>query len=67
MTVRIQAIDAMEILITNMDDSVGEAFDKTVKMMGLGYLAAPSSKSSAPNTTKPSMSPRWPTAPTTPP
>jgi len=31
----------MEILATSMDDSVGESFDKTAKMMGLGYPGGP--------------------------
>jgi N6-L-threonylcarbamoyladenine synthase len=41
MVVRVQAIDNMEILATSIDDSVGEAFDKTAKMMGLGYPGGP--------------------------
>jgi len=41
MVLRVQAIDDMEILATSMDDSVGEAFDKTAKMMGLGYPGGP--------------------------
>jgi len=31
----------MTILATSMDDSVGESFDKTAKMMGLGYPGGP--------------------------
>ena len=31
----------MKILATSMDDSVGESFDKTAKMMGLGYPGGP--------------------------
>jgi N6-L-threonylcarbamoyladenine synthase len=31
----------MAILATSMDDSIGEAFDKTAKMMGLGYPGGP--------------------------
>jgi N6-L-threonylcarbamoyladenine synthase len=41
MVLRVRAIDDMEILATSMDDSVGEAFDKTAKMMGLGYPGGP--------------------------
>ncbi len=41
MVIRARAIDDMEILATSMDDSVGEAFDKTAKMMGLGYPGGP--------------------------
>ncbi len=41
MVVRARTIDEMEILATSMDDSVGEAFDKTAKMMGLGYPGGP--------------------------
>jgi N6-L-threonylcarbamoyladenine synthase len=39
--VRAKEIDDMQILATSMDDSVGEAFDKTAKMMGLGYPGGP--------------------------
>jgi len=41
MILRVRAIDDMEILATSMDDSVGESFDKTAKMMGLGYPGGP--------------------------
>jgi N6-L-threonylcarbamoyladenine synthase len=41
MVLRVRALDDMEILATSMDDSVGEAFDKTAKMMGLGYPGGP--------------------------
>ncbi len=41
MVIRVHNIDAMEILATSMDDSVGEAFDKTARMMGLGYPGGP--------------------------
>jgi len=35
--IRVENFEKMEILATSMDDSVGESFDKTAKMMGLGY------------------------------
>ena len=35
--IRVESLDKMTILATTMDDSVGESFDKTAKMMGLGY------------------------------
>jgi N6-L-threonylcarbamoyladenine synthase len=41
MVLRVRALDDMEILATSMDDSVGEAYDKTAKMMGLGYPGGP--------------------------
>jgi len=39
--IRMESFDRMEILATSMDDSVGESFDKTAKMMGLGYPGGP--------------------------
>ena len=39
--IRMESFDKMEILATSMDDSVGESFDKTAKMMGLGYPGGP--------------------------
>ena len=36
-----ESFERMEILATSMDDSVGESFDKTAKMMGLGYPGGP--------------------------
>ncbi len=41
MVLRVQGIEDMEILATSMDDSVGESFDKTAKMLGLGYPGGP--------------------------
>ena len=41
MVVRVESFERMEILATSMDDSVGESFDKTAKMMGLGYPGGP--------------------------
>jgi N6-L-threonylcarbamoyladenine synthase len=41
MVLRVRSFEEMEILATSMDDSVGEAFDKTAKMMGLGYPGGP--------------------------
>ena len=41
MVVRVESFEKMEILATSMDDSVGESFDKTAKMMGLGYPGGP--------------------------
>jgi len=35
--IKVFSFDRMEILATTIDDSVGESFDKTAKMMGLGY------------------------------
>jgi N6-L-threonylcarbamoyladenine synthase len=37
----VESFERMEILATSMDDSVGESFDKTAKMMGLGYPGGP--------------------------
>jgi len=39
--IRVNSFENMEILATSMDDSVGESFDKTSKMMGLGYPGGP--------------------------
>jgi len=39
--IRVESFEHMEILATSMDDSVGESFDKTAKMMGLGYPGGP--------------------------
>jgi len=39
--IRVESFGHMEILATSMDDSVGESFDKTAKMMGLGYPGGP--------------------------
>ena len=39
--IRVSSFEHMEILATSMDDSVGESFDKTAKMMGLGYPGGP--------------------------
>jgi len=39
--IRVENFEKMEILATSMDDSVGESFDKTAKMMGLGYPGGP--------------------------
>ena len=41
MVIRVESFEKMEILATSMDDSVGESFDKTAKMMGLGYPGGP--------------------------
>jgi len=41
MVLRVENFEKMEILATSMDDSVGESFDKTAKMMGLGYPGGP--------------------------
>ena len=35
--IRVESLEKMTILATTMDDSVGESFDKSAKMMGLGY------------------------------
>ena len=39
--IRIESLEKMTILATSIDDSVGESFDKTAKMMGLGYPGGP--------------------------
>ncbi|CAA6812113.1 MAG: TsaD/Kae1/Qri7 protein, required for threonylcarbamoyladenosine t(6)A37 formation in tRNA [uncultured Sulfurovum sp.] len=39
--IRVENFEHMEILATSIDDSVGESFDKTAKMMGLGYPGGP--------------------------
>jgi N6-L-threonylcarbamoyladenine synthase len=41
MIVEVHDFHTMRILATTMDDSVGESFDKTAKMMGLGYPGGP--------------------------
>ena len=41
MILRVEGLEAMEILATSMDDSVGESYDKVAKMMGLGYPGGP--------------------------
>jgi len=39
--IRMESFDRMEILASSIDDSVGESFDKSAKMMGLGYPGGP--------------------------
>ncbi len=39
--IRVESLEEMTILATSIDDSVGESFDKTAKMMGLGYPGGP--------------------------
>ena len=39
--IRVKSLEDMTILATSMDDSVGESFDKTAKMMNLGYPGGP--------------------------
>ena len=39
--IRVENLEKMTILATSIDDSVGESFDKTAKMMGLGYPGGP--------------------------
>jgi N6-L-threonylcarbamoyladenine synthase len=39
--VRVNAYNAMQILGETIDDAAGEAFDKSGKMLGLGYPAGP--------------------------
>ena len=39
--IQVESLDKMTILATSIDDSVGESFDKTAKMMGLGYPGGP--------------------------
>ena len=38
---RVEAIGRYEIIGQSLDDAAGEAFDKTAKMMGLGYPGGP--------------------------
>jgi len=39
--IKVHDFQKMEILATSIDDSVGESFDKTAKMMGLAYPGGP--------------------------
>ncbi len=39
--VRVEGVGAYEVLGGTVDDAVGEAFDKTAKMLGLGYPGGP--------------------------
>jgi N6-L-threonylcarbamoyladenine synthase len=39
--VRVQGIGRYEVLGESLDDAAGEAFDKTAKMLGLGYPGGP--------------------------
>jgi len=39
--IRVESLEKMTILATSIDDSVGESFDKTAKMMGLSYPGGP--------------------------
>jgi N6-L-threonylcarbamoyladenine synthase len=39
--IRVESLESMTIIATSIDDSVGESFDKTAKMMGLGYPGGP--------------------------
>ena len=41
MLVDVQAVGEYEILGESLDDAAGEAFDKTAKMLGLGYPGGP--------------------------
>jgi N6-L-threonylcarbamoyladenine synthase len=41
MLIDVQAIGEYEILGESLDDAVGEAFDKTAKILGLGYPGGP--------------------------
>ncbi|WP_201352232.1 tRNA (adenosine(37)-N6)-threonylcarbamoyltransferase complex transferase subunit TsaD [Hydrogenimonas urashimensis] len=41
MVLDVRGFDNITILATTMDDSFGESFDKTAKMMGLGYPGGP--------------------------
>ncbi len=41
MVVDVRDFDSMRVVATTMDDSFGESFDKTAKMMGLGYPGGP--------------------------
>jgi len=41
MLVRVEAMGDYEVLGSTLDDAVGEAFDKTAKLLGLGYPGGP--------------------------
>lgn len=41
MLISVEAIGAYQILGETLDDAVGEAFDKTAKLLGLGYPGGP--------------------------
>ena len=41
MLIAVRAIGDYELLGTTLDDAVGEAFDKTAKLLGLGYPGGP--------------------------
>lgn len=41
MLIAVQALGEYEVLGTTLDDAVGEAFDKTAKLLGLGYPGGP--------------------------
>jgi N6-L-threonylcarbamoyladenine synthase len=41
MLVRVDRVGAYEVLGESLDDAVGEAFDKTAKLLGLGYPGGP--------------------------
>jgi len=41
MLVAVRALGDYEVLGTTLDDAVGEAFDKTAKLLGLGYPGGP--------------------------
>ena len=45
----VQGIGQYEILGESIDDAVGEAFDKTAKLLGLGYPGGPAISSAAQN------------------
>jgi N6-L-threonylcarbamoyladenine synthase len=41
MLIHVRALGEYELLGTTLDDAVGEAFDKTAKLLGLGYPGGP--------------------------
>jgi len=41
MVIDVESFERMEVVASTMDDSFGESFDKTAKMMGLGYPGGP--------------------------
>lgn len=41
MLVKVEAVGSYEILGESLDDAAGEAFDKTAKLLGLGYPGGP--------------------------
>ena len=54
MLISVRALGEYELLGTTLDDAVGEAFDKTAKLLGLGYPGGPARTS--PGSSSPGVS-----------